>query len=444
MARTPATPRRSKVAAVATIGLSLTLALTACAGGTDGTPANADAVEKTGTTLTFWHYFTDRADLLQELATQYEDETGVEIKLELVPGDALPQKFQAAAQADQLPDLSAGWTSAGEKLAPYALEGKILNLSTVDGATEWFEEFAPSAIQGVSYTADNQWKVDPGAYLVPLDTNNMQILYNKDLFEQAGITDLPTNLDEFIEVSKKLRDADIQPFVSGFSSWPLGSLASMYADNVVPADVRTAAYDGSGRYDTPEWIEFLTVFETLAKGGVFADGILGYDMPAAETLFASGQVGMIFDGSWALGVFNETSPDFKNYGVFMPPSVGDETLYIPGGVGSTVFVVGTSPNADASVAFLKWLTETDQQKKYAEASFNIPANSQVAEELALDENIAAFAAGADKLTPASPVAMQGAVVTTMTAGLQLIIAGTDTPAAVAARMQLAQETDLAQ
>ena len=128
----------------------------------------------------------------------------------------------------------------------------------------------------------------------------------------------------------------------------------------------------------------------------------------------------------------------------MPPSVGDETLYIPGGVGSTVFVVGTSPNADASVAFLKWLTETDQQKKYAEASFNIPANSQVAEELALDENIAAFAAGADKLTPASPVAMQGAVVTTMTAGLQLIIAGTDTPAAVAARMQLAQETDLAQ
>ncbi|RYV52078.1 sugar ABC transporter substrate-binding protein [Pengzhenrongella frigida] len=442
MARMSTNPRRKKVAAIAAIGLSLTLALTACAGGSDA--ADADAAEAPKTTLTFWHYFTDRADLLQELATQYEDETGVEIKLELVPGDALPQKFQAAAQADQLPDISAGWTSAGEKLAPYALEGKILNLSTVDGAAEWFEEFAPSAIQGVTYTDDNQWDVDPGAYLVPLDTNNMQILYNKDLFEQAGITDLPTDLDEFIEVSQKLRDADIQPFVSGFSSWPLGSLASMYVDNVVPADVRTAAYDGSGRYDTPEWIEFLTVFEKLAEGGVFADGILGYDMPAAETLFASGQVGMIFDGSWALGVFNETSPDFKNYGVFMPPSVGDETLYIPGGVGSTIFVVGTSPNADASVAFLKWLTATDQQKKYAEASFNIPANRQVAEELELDENIAAFAAGADKLTPASPVAMQGAVVTTMTAGLQLIIAGSDTPAAVAARMQLAQETDLAQ
>lgn len=442
MARMSANPRRSKVAAIATIGLSLTLALTACSGGSGA--VDAGAAKTSDTTLTFWHYFTDRADLLQDLATQYQDETGVEVKLELVPGDALPQKFQAAAQADKLPDISAGWTSAGEKLAPYAVEGKILNLSSVDGSADWFDEFVPSAIQGVSYTPDNQWKVDPGAYLVPLDTNNMQILYNKDLFEKAGITDLPTTLDEFIEVSDKLRDADVQPFVSGFSSWPLGSLASMYIDNVVPADVRTAAYDGTGRYDTAEWIEFLTVFETLAKAGVFADGILGYDMPAAETLFASGQVGMIFDGSWALGVFNKTNPDFKNYGVFMPPSFGDEPLNIPGGVGSTVFVVGTSPNADASVAFLKWLTDADQQKKYAEASFNIPANREVAETLKLDENIAAFAAGADKLTPASPTAMQGAVVTTMTAGLQLIIAGTDTPKAVAGRMQLAQESELAQ
>jgi ABC-type glycerol-3-phosphate transport system substrate-binding protein len=435
-------PRRSKVAAIAALGLSLTLGLTACSGGSGG--AHAGAAKKSGTTLTFWHYFTDRADLLQELATQYEDKTGVKVKLELVPGDALPQKFQAAAQAGKLPDISAGWTSAGEKLAPYALEGKILNLSKVDGAKEWFDEFVPSAIQGVSYTPDNQWKVDPGAYLVPLDTNNMQFLYNKDLFKKAGITELPTNLNGFIEASKKLRAAGIQPFVSGFSSWPLGSLASMYIDNVVPADVRTAAYTGTGRYDAAEWIDFLTVFDKLAKAGVFADGILGYDMPAAETLFASGQAGMIFDGSWALGVFNKTNPEFKNYGVFMPPSVGDEPLYIPGGVGSTVFVVGTSPHADAATAFLKWLTEADQQKKYAEASFNIPANRKVADTLKLNKNIAAFAAGADKLTPASPTAMQGAVVTTMTAGLQLIIAGTATPQAVAAKMQRAKETKLAQ
>lgn len=429
-------PPRSRRGAVA-IAATVALALTACSAGGGGSPEE-------GETITFWHYFTDRTEVLQQLADQYKDETGVTVKLELVPGDALGQKFQAAAQSDTLPDISAGWVGAGEVLAAYANDGSILNLSDLDDSADWFERFVPSTIAGVSYAEGNSWEVDPGVYLVPFDTTNMQILYNIEAFEEAGITDPPTDFDEFVEASQALRDAGYQPFVSGFGSWPLGSYASMYIDNIVPADVRDAAYSGEGRYDTEEWIGFLNVFAQLAEEGVFADGSVGYDMPAAEALFTSGQVGMIFDGSWALGVFNQTNPDFTNFGVFYPPSFGDEQLFIPGGVGSTAFVVGSSPKADEAVAFLRWMTESEQQRIYSEASFNIPANQQVVDELELSPNIAAFAEGAEFLTPPATSGMQGAVVTTMTAGLQLIIAGTDTAEAVAARMQTALETDQAQ
>lgn len=425
-------PLRSKRGAVA-IAATVALALTACSGG-GGSPEE-------GETITFWHYFTDRTEVLQQLADQYKEETGVTVELELVPGDALGQKFQAAAQSDTLPDISAGWVGAGEVLAAYANDGSILNLSDVDGSGEWFERFVPSTISGVSYAEDNPWDVDPGVYLVPFDTTNMQILYNIEAFDAAGIDDAPTDFDEFVEASQALREAGYQPFVSGFGSWPLGSYASMYIDNIVPKDVRDAAYAGEGRYDTEEWIGFLNVFAELAEEGVFADGAVGYDMPAAEALFTSGQVGMIFDGSWALGVFNQTNPDFTDYGVFYPPSFGDEQLFIPGGVGSMAFVVGSSPKAEEAVAFLKWMTESEQQRIYSEASFNIPANQQVVDELELSPNIAAFAEGAEFLTPPVTSGMQGAVVTTMTAGLQLIIAGTDTAEAVAARMQTALETD---
>ena len=436
MATSIAMMRRSRFAAVTTGIVALALAVAGCSG---------DTSEEPTTSITFWHYWTDRADVLQTLATQYQEETGVEVKLELVPGDAMGQKFQAAAQADKLPDIAASWEPAGgEVLAVYANEGQLQNLSALDGAEDWFARFEPATVKGVSYAADNQWNVDPGAYLVPLDTNNMQFLYNKDLFDQAGITKLPTTMNQFIDAGEKLRAIDVQPFISGFSSWPLESIASMYIDNVISTETRTAVYTGEGRYDTDEWTDFLGIFETLAESGVFADGIVGYDMPAAETLFASGQVGMIFDGSWALGVFNQTNPDFTNYGVFLPPSLGDEELKIPGGVGSTAFVVASSPYVDESSAFLEWLTDAPQQKIYAESSFNIPANREVAAELALDENIAAFAAGADKLIAPTTIVMQAPVITTMAKGLQLIIAGTDTPAAVAARMQLALETGQAQ
>lgn len=428
-------PLRSRHGAIA-VAATVALALTACSGG-GGSPQE-------GETITFWHYFTDRTEVLQQLADQYHDETGVTVKLELVPGDALGQKFQAAAQSDTLPDISAGWVGAGEVLAAYANDGAVLNLSDVDGSGEWFERFVPSTITGVSYAEGNQWDVEPGVYLVPFDTTNMQILYNTAAFDEAGIDEAPTDLDEFVEASQALREAGYQPFVSGFGSWPLGSYAAMYIDNVVPKDVRDAAYAGEGRYDTEEWIGFLDVFAQLAEEGVFADGAVGYDMPAAEALFTSGQVGMIFDGSWALGVFNQTNPDFTDYGVFYPPSFGDEQLYIPGGVGSTAFVIGSSPKAEQAVDFLKWMTEPEQQRTYSEASFNIPANQEVVDELELSPNIAAFAEGAEFLTPPASSGMQGAVVTTMTAGLQLIIAGTDTAEAVAARMQTALETDQAQ
>ena len=431
MATSIATVRRRSFAAATAGIVGLALAVTGCSSGTSEAPT---------TSITFWHYWTDRAEVLQSLATEYQEETGVEVKLELVPGDAMGQKFQAAAQADKLPDIAASWEPAGEVLAVYANEGQLQNLSALDGGQDWFDRFEPATVAGVSYAPDNQWKVDPGAYLVPFDTNNMQFLYNKDLFDQAGITKMPTTLNEFVDASEKLRAIDVQPFISGFSSWPLESMASMYIDNVISPETRNAVYTGEGRYDTKEWTDFLGIFETLAAAGVFADGIVGYDMPAAETLFVAGQAGMIFDGSWALGVFNQTNPDFENYGVFLPPSLGDEELRIPGGVGSTAFVVGSSPHVDEAAAFLKWLTDSAQQKKYAESSFNIPANREVATELALDENIAAFAEGADKLIAPTTVVMQAPVITTMAKGLQLIIAGTDTPAAVAARMQVALET----
>lgn len=85
--------------------IAFCLALSACSTG-GGIPKGSDGatakVKGSGVTLTMWHYWTDREALMKEFATQYQAETGVEVRMELVPGDALGQKFQAAAQADTL------------------------------------------------------------------------------------------------------------------------------------------------------------------------------------------------------------------------------------------------------------------------------------------------------------------------------------------------------
>ena len=52
-----------------------------------------------------------------------------------------------------------------------------------------------------------------GTYALPYVANAAGILYNKDLFEQAGITEEPKTWDEFKDVCQKLKDAGIGTYI---------------------------------------------------------------------------------------------------------------------------------------------------------------------------------------------------------------------------------------
>lgn len=428
---------RYRLARAATAAV-LVLTIAAC-GGPSSSPSGSGEDD---TELVFWHYFTDREELLQQFADEYEAETGVSIDLVLVPGDTLGQKFQAAAQAGTLPDISAAWAGVGEETAPYAREGQIADLSA-EMADGWSDRFEPSLLAAASFPEGNGFDVPPGPYLVPLDSTNMQILYNKQMFADAGITELPTTWDDFIAAGRQLAEAGFEPFTAGFGQWPLSSFAQVYQWNVIGEEDLKATFAGTMPYTAEPWVRMLGLFEELGQAGILADGTVTNDAPASESLFVNGQAAMLFDGSWALGVFKQQNPSFTDYGVFVPPSAGDHPVRLPGGVGAMVFAVGSSPHRDEAVEFLQWLTDTERQRTYATESLNLPANTDAVDD-GLDENLAAFAAQGDAVAPTLPTPMPLEVDTTMTKGIQRILQGQDTPEGVAALMQKAAETGQAQ
>lgn len=435
--------RRTGVSTAAVAaGVAMALAVAGCGTGTGtGTDTGGAAAKSGGVTLTFWHYFTDRKDLLQTLADTYQKQTGVKVKMVLIAsGDTLGQKFQAAAQAKTLPDISAGWTGVGDKLAPYAKQGQVMNLTgQLDGAA-WSKNLTESEIQSVSFPAGNTFGVKPGPYLVPLDSNNMQFLYNKALFTKAGIAAPPMTYAEFLADGKKLQAIGVAPFVTGMGSWPVDSLAQVYMWNVLGQQELEATFAKKEPYTSAHWLDFLSVFTQMRDANVLAKGVLAMDLPAAESLFAHEQAGMIFDGSWAIGVLKQQNPSFTNYGVFFPPTAGQFPMRIPGGVGATAFVVGTSPHTQEAAKFLKWLTDAPQQALYANGSANLPSNPTVASAQSLTPNLKAFSSKMDSLIPSLPSTMPAAVDTTMQKGIQQILAGSKTPAEVAASMQKALQT----
>ena len=138
-------------------------------------------------------------------------------------------------------------------------------------------------------------------------SNSISILgcyYNKDLFEQAGISAEPQSWDEFLEDCKKLKDAGIQPIVMGDKDqyvlqFGLYQLAAneIYSKN---AEYDTQLRTGDTSFtDEGTWDTVLEMYKTLYDNQyIDASQSLGYGASQAITDFIDGKAAMTFDGSF--------------------------------------------------------------------------------------------------------------------------------------------------
>src|SRR3989338_8738740 len=315
-------------------------------------------------TVVIWHWMTDRQDAFLALAQKYEEEKGVKIKFELyAPSDIYSQKIVAAAQARILPDIY-GILDKKAVVASFIQSGYVADLTEEfnkdDGV--WQKVFFPKALAVNQFGEGNIYKIKPGIYGVPIDVTNMQMLYNKKLFNKAGIQDPPHTFDEFLEAVQALHRVGIGGLVSGFGErWLVECFASNYAFNIMGEEKIMATYRGEVPYTDPDWIEVLGVFGRLSKNGALIEGTVTKANKYAEQDFALERAAFAFNGSWCVNVYNEMNPNLE-YGVMLPPAISNKfPLKIWGGAGSSFMVNNASPNKEKSIAFLKWLTAKEQQ-----------------------------------------------------------------------------------
>ncbi len=389
-------------------------------------------VAKKDVTLTVWHFMNDREALMNDFAKEYGASTGVKVDNQLYSSDVMKQKVQAAAVAGTLPDM---WTFAGGvgDICRYAETGNILRVD--DYLNEWnrFDKSILGLMEVTeltrSQTTDNK-KAPLGNYIVPLDVNNMQYLYNKDLFKKAGLDPEapPKTWAQFIDAGKKLKAAGIIPFASGMGSWCQVSMCSDFQFEYLGTENITKARQAQMSFKDAGLAKAINLFAEMRDAKMFADGSSTMDLPAAEKMFANGQVAMIYDGSWALGVFKSMNPDFKNYGVFPTPK-DERAQYeplIPGGPGAFFTVNAKSKNTKEVMEYLKWLTDKPQQVKYANESLNLPANKNITDADKLAPQLLHFSKSMSLTQPIVP-GEHASIADLYAKGLSLVIRGSMTP-----------------
>ncbi len=394
--------------------------------------------------VSVWHWMTDRADAFDELAIQYRDKTGVEVRFELyAPSPSYSERIRAAAQTDNLPDI---FGVLGEKrdLASFINAGHVANLSGYmekpdSTGLSWRDTLFPAALEINKFREVNVYEVKEGIYGAPIDIMNIPMLYNKRLFERAGLDPErpPLTWDEFIEYGQKLKQAGINVFSSGFGeTWLIESLAYNYAFNIMGEEKVLDTFRGDVPYSDIGWVHTFTIFEDMKKHNLITEDSVTMINRLAEQQFATERVAFSFNGSWCVNVYRGMNPDLE-YSTMLPPKYSDEhNMVIWGGAGSSFLVNARAARKDEAVEFLRWLTADEQQAFLSEETRNLPSNKDsldlIEEEILID-----FSQRMQHITHPNvwPVTEEHDIREAMNRGIQQILIGERTPEELANRLE---------
>jgi len=410
----------------------------------------ASANKQDPSAITIWHWMSDRDEVFQELAKKYEDQTGAKVKFDLfAPSEAYAQRVKASAQTATLPDI---YGVLGEKrdFASFIRSGYIANLSQALGETKdgvaWKDDFFKKAVSVNEFLPGNEFGVEPGIYGVPLDVTTIQMVYNKKLYEKAGLDPEapPRTWEEFMGHASILREAGIPRLVSGFGEiWMLDALASNLAMNLMGEEKVFDTYRGKVSYADPDWVRVLSFFKQMTDEKVFVEGAVTMVNKTAEQTFANERAAYAFNGSWCVNVYKGMNPDLQ-YAAMLPPSVSNlHPARIWGGAGGSFVVNAGSTRRDGAVKFLKWLTDEKQQAFLAEKTENLPSNKASLGKIS--PVLASFADDMDNTTHPNiyPVHEFPSVVEAFDKGIQSILIGEKKPEEVAQDTQKIKEKESA-
>ena len=357
--------RRTIVTLLWTAVFIFTLILSGCgnSGGAQnpGNSGETGGKEQPGTdggkdkvVIEFWtQKFEDTTDAWFKKWTEEFNKThdNIQVKLQIVPGDAWAQKLKAAQAAGKAPDVL---TMNYSNIAPSAKQGQIVPLNDLM-KPEVFDDLHDNVKEFVT--------VDGKYYAYPKLVEPSTVLYyRKDLFQAAGLDPEkpPTTWAELIDYGKKLTQKGVFGFSIaqtapdlGWSSWGLQYNSAGHlpiTDDWSKADVMNDGYT-----------QLLNFYKTLYQEGIIPKQALSGYADAAP--FGKGKLAMVASGSWSMGLFrNEYKNMLDKIGVAPMPSIdGDQTKPTSTLGGWTLVVDGKSKHQEAAAEYIEWLLAGDSK-----------------------------------------------------------------------------------
>ena len=285
------------------------------------------------------------------LAEEYEELTGVKVEVESMSSTNYQTALRSKQAAGELPDIfnNEGYNQLAE-WAEY--------LEDLSGES-WVKDMAPSTVAGAT--------IDGKVYALPLYLEGYGFCYNKDMFDQAGITELPRTLSELEEVCIKLEQAGFVPFGLPYGgNYNPGTFQFNVAIAHQPDVDGFIAEACAGKADfvnneiMQDWVDLLDLCLRHCLGNP-----LELDFSGQMSTFALGEVAMTLanNGSWLsyMGMNENLNAGYLVVPINDDPEFNDVLYAGP----STYWVVNkNSPVKEEAKDFLEWLVTSERGRYY--------------------------------------------------------------------------------
>jgi sorbitol/mannitol transport system substrate-binding protein len=342
--------RRILVAGAATAATAL--ALTGCAGAGGSGQAEGDVV------LTLATVSNPQMKDMEELKSVFEDENpGIKVNfVQMEEGD-----LRAAVTAD---------------VASKAGQYDIVTVGAYEvpqwGALGWLKDLTPALEADEEYDVDDLLEpvreaisVDGKQYAVPFYGESSILMYNKEMFDAAGLT-MP-NEPTWQEVADFARTLDSEDTAGiclrGKPGW--GDLFAPLTTVVQTFGGTWYDMDWNAQVDSPEFTEAVNFYvDLLADAG--EDDPVSHSFTECLNLLSSGRVAMWYDASVAASILEdpESSEVAGKMGYAHAPTYKTEES---GWLWSwNLAIPETTKNADAATTFVKWATSKEYHQLVGE------------------------------------------------------------------------------
>lgn len=220
---------------------------------------------------------------------------------------------------------------------------------------------------GMTLCKDKEGKV----YGIPSYGWFSGLWYNKDIFEENGIKDLPTTFDELVAVCDKLSANGVQPLGFGLAGGDQGmhSLLGYIENSFYEASEEGKSFDEKFAYGEAKMSgtldSYVKEWSVLIDKGYITPEMVGISNDQALSDFIAGKTAMFNSGPWYYANFKEA-----NLKVGMLPHLGKtaDVKYLLGGPAASFGINKNAKNKAGAEAVLEALASVEVQQEFANAN----------------------------------------------------------------------------